>query len=722
MRIAAINKPMRTKIALISLFNIDFGVRYISSFLYSKGYSTNIISFGQIRLQAEVFFNNYILPKPLRRNACPPKDVDLFINLLQKLKPDLIGISVPSTSFITASILTQKIKEKFNLPVVWGGLHPTLCPEDCLQYADIVCIGEGEYPMLELAQKIEHKEDLTGINNLWIKREDGSIKKNDLRNLIQDLDSLPYPDFVNFGNKFLIDEGKIISDPMIISAYTKNEYPIMSSRGCHFSCSFCCNSVLKIIYKDKGPYLRRRTPENVVDELAYVRKNKPVLQLRFWDDVFTYDQDWIEKFCQLYTRKIALPFSCYTHPKYTDKRIIQMLARAGLGSVDIGIQSGSENFCKNRLKRYQSNEEVIDFANELKKLDIVPRYNLIMDNPFEEDSDFDITAELLLKLPRPYKAGVYSLCYFPRIELTNQAVKDGLITPKEIEGENNKALNNFYMCIDLAKDKKRFFWDTIMAMVVSGFFPEGLIRKCKHSKFLRYHPKFLLILLRLYLRISLFSPVAISDLLLEKIKEFNLVNVKHKFRHELLFNKNPRFFLSLAKLYLKANILRRGEIFIFCSSVVDNLERYAINTPLQTFKDETKIELLVFPEDSPHKINRSFFLKIRKKEPTRFLSSFKLRINIYSFGGVFVARKIKFGSWKINLEVDNNETDIKMDLQFPYLFFTLKGVRRAVVMKDKGKIMRKDLYIISFVLYDECLKRYTFKNNIIIHPDEISNS
>jgi len=345
-----------------------------------------------------------------------------------------------------------------------------------------------------------------------------------------------------------------------------------------------------------------------------------------------------------------------------------------------------------------------------------------MDNPYEKDSDFDSTAELLLKLPRPYKAELYSLCYFPKIELTNQAFKDRLITSKEIEGENNKALNNFYMCIDLAKDKRRFFWNTLIAMVVSGFFSEGLIKRCKRSKFMRHHPKFLLILLRLYLRISLFSPAPIFYFLLEKLRGLNLVNVTHKLRYESLFNKNPRFFHSLAKLYLKANILRRSEIFILCSSIVDVLERFKINTLPQFLKDETKIELLIFPEDSPHKTNRSFFLKIRNKEPTRSLSSLKIWVYIYSFGGVFVPKKITFGGWEIDLKIDDKETEIKMDLQFPYLFFTLKAIRQTATIKKTREIMEKGLYTISFVLYDECLKRYTLKNSIVVYLDEISNS
>ena len=244
-----------------------------------------------------------------------------------------------------------------------------------------------------------------------------------------------------------------------------------------------------------------------------------------------YDREWIERFCQLYIKKVSVPFTCCTHPKYTDKRIIQMLAEAGLRQLALGIQSGSESFCRDKFKREQSNEEIIEFANELKRLGIVPRYNVIMDNPYESDTDLDATAELLLRLPQTYIATVFSLCYLPKTELTNQALRDKLITEEDIEGKDNKVLNHFNMFIDLVKDKKHFFWDIIVAMAVSDFFSRRLIRRCKRSRFFRHHPRFLLSLVRLYLRISLISPIAFFEFLSKRQANADRITK--------LFNKAP---------------------------------------------------------------------------------------------------------------------------------------------------------------------------------------
>lgn len=705
---------MKPNITLISLFNIDLGIRYISSLLKSKGYSTDIILFKQLRIKLEHVCSNYISAKPLRQKACPDLEANLLINLLSKLKPDIIGLSVSSTSFIAASILTQKIKQKFSIPVVWGGIHPTLCPEDCLQYADIVCIGEGEYSMLELVQKLENKEEITSLNNLWIRKKDGSIEKNDVGNLIPDLNSLPYPDFVGSGNKFLIDEGIIIPDPPLFPCYAKNEYPIMSSRGCYFSCSFCCNSILRIIYKDRGSFVRRRTPENVIDELAYVRKNWEITRIRFWDDIFTYDQNWIERFCLLYIKKIALPFACYAHPKYTDSRIIKMLAEAGLATITIGIQSGSETLCRSRFERNQSNEKIFEFADTLKKFRILPQYDIIVDNPYESDSDSNATAELLLKLPQPYMAHFFSLCYFPKTNLTTQAVKDKLITEDQIEGRDNKALNNFHMFIDLAKNRGHLFWDIILAMAASDFFSKKFIRKIKENRFIRKYPKILLNFLRLYLKISMVLPKEI----------INAINVLKKkgeqkdiYQAKKLFSKNPKFFLGLAKLYLKIGVLGSEEIFFLCNSIVDAFERSATDTHHLFLEDKTKVELLIYPEDRHDKIKRSFFLKIRKGGA--FPSSLPLRLwaNLYSLENIYlsVSTEIRFGHWEMDFKIDDRETEIKVELQFPHLFFTLKGIRQEATRKFTNKIIEKGLYMLSFSLYDKFLKKASFKNCCVVY-------
>lgn len=712
---------MKTKIALISLFNIDFGIRYISSFLNSQGYPTYVISFGILRQKEKIMYNNYITSGLLHQEACPSRDADLLIKLLVSLSPDLVGISVPSTSLMTAITLTREMKKKLNVPVIWGGIHPTLCPEDCIKYADFVCVGEGELPVWELVQALEKGDETDSIKNLWIKRKDGSVEKNRLRDLIADLDSLPYPDFIIRGNKFLIDKGSLIHDPVIFTPHAKNTYSIMSSRGCHFSCSFCCNSVLKAIYNDLGSYLRRRSPGNVIDELSQVRKSREILEVRFWDDIFTYDQDWIHKFCNLYTKKIALPFTCYAHPRYTNKEIIRMLVKAGLHVVDIGIQSGSESFCRNRLNREQDNEEIINFTNMLQGFGIIARPNIIADNPYEDDRDFDSTAELLMRFPRPYRAEIYSLCYFPKTMMTNQALRDNLIEEKDVEGNSNKALNNFYMFISLAKDKKRYFWDIVIAMVVSGYFSARAIRRFKSRAFFKRYPGFLFSILKIYLVMSIFPYLGmiLCDFFRKKsISTHRCITVLSRF---------PNIFFKPLELY--TGVFRRNKMSMYFNSIINMRNRLIFDGKDAGLGNDNLFELCVYPKDSSDSSGKSFTMTIKPTtDDKRSPLSLSLLVNMHTFRDPDVLNK-ESGFWEINLEVSRDGCEMEISLLFPRLFFIENGVSREAVRRCSGNSLflpqersksantqdNGNLNALHFFVYDKSKKRYILKNNILVN-------
>ena len=107
--------------------------------------------------------------------------------------PDLIAFSFMTGNRDWAYATAMKIKQRFDTPIIFGGVHPTLFPEDIdFNYVDYLCIGEGEYPVLELMNGLEKGEDCSNIQNLWITKN-GSLVKNPLRDLIQDFDTLPLP-------------------------------------------------------------------------------------------------------------------------------------------------------------------------------------------------------------------------------------------------------------------------------------------------------------------------------------------------------------------------------------------------------------------------------------------------------------------------------------------------------------------------------------------------
>ena len=109
--------------------------------------------------------------------------------------PGLVAVSLTSGLFALTQELVCHVAAEYKLPAVLGGIHPTLCPEESLAAEGVmaVCVGEGEYPMLELCAALDANREPAGIASLWFRRGE-QIIRNPIRPLIENLDSLPFPD------------------------------------------------------------------------------------------------------------------------------------------------------------------------------------------------------------------------------------------------------------------------------------------------------------------------------------------------------------------------------------------------------------------------------------------------------------------------------------------------------------------------------------------------
>ena len=161
------------------------------------------------------------------------------------------------------------------MPIVFGGIHATSVPDRVLarDFADFVCRGEGEYPLLELVEALAAGAEDFPIPNIWYKK-DGRIVANEARPLIADLDSLPLPDKELFYRE---------------APYARKEYNLQTLRGCLNGCAYCHNGLERRLWQGKGEYLRRRSVDNVMAELIAAKKRYDFVTLKIWDEVFPYD-------------------------------------------------------------------------------------------------------------------------------------------------------------------------------------------------------------------------------------------------------------------------------------------------------------------------------------------------------------------------------------------------------------------------------------------------
>ncbi len=361
-------------------------------------------------------------------------------------KSDIVGISLLSSNFEEAIQLTKCLKNKLNVPIIWGGKHPSAMPELCLKYADIVAIGESEISIVELCRKIESGQDYYDVNGFWFKRN-RTIIRNPVGKILENLDDIPIKDPVS-DSHYVWDRDKntllVMSETLYDRFLEDNLYSsgkvyyTMTSRGCPFNCSYCFT--YKNIYKDQI-YSRRRSVENVIEELDRMRKRSSKVNLvAIADDEFmSAGIAYLQEFCKQYKQKIKLPFSCLFHPAAVNEEKLGLLVDAGLTSVQIGMQSASER----TLKLYQRNVSKKQTHRLIKLISkysssILPSYDFIIDNPYEQKQDIIDTIKFITQIPNPFTLNVYPLIFFPGTYLFEKAVADGLVDPQKVETYTKK--------------------------------------------------------------------------------------------------------------------------------------------------------------------------------------------------------------------------------------------------------------------------------------------
>ena len=399
------------KVFLLSLFpEIEYiGIRLLSACLKQEEHDVKIL----------------FLQKPSTEEYSKT-DLNEICELVAE--SDLIGISLTTNHFKNATMLTKEIQKKVNVPIIWGGIHPTIRPVECLDFADLVCIGEGEGPLIDLARKMEIGENYTEINGLWVKKN-GEIIKNNCRPIIQDLDSIPFPDY-DYSDHYVFAKHLRQMSYEILKESLDGKYSTMATRGCPFSCTFCVNNTLNKT-SDSPFKIRKRSNQNIIKELLEVRAKLPFIERILLEDdgFFIKASDDIKDFSEKYRDSIKLPLWVGgAYPTTINREKIKVLVDAGMESIRMGIQSGSNQVRKlyGRLYSNDKIEESHKIINEYKDV-LLPNYDIILDNPWEKQDDLVEGLELLSRLPAPFRLNLFSLTFFPETPLYYKAVAERII-------------------------------------------------------------------------------------------------------------------------------------------------------------------------------------------------------------------------------------------------------------------------------------------------------
>lgn len=334
------------RIAFVVAQDFNLGVGYILTYLKQRG--DEVLLFFDPCQGNRAYAQNNRLSRWLSVE-------DYNVEQIKNFNPDIIGISCITATFPWALHMADKLKEVSK--IVFGGVHPTLCPEDVPKEYDI-CVGDG----------IKYFGGEFDPDKMWCEREMFFEHLPPIHRKVQ----------------------------MFITSF-----------GCPFRCSFCNNHQLhrKII---------KRNPENCVAEIKHL-KDRGLKKVLFEDDIFTIDKKWLKSFLSLY-KELNLSFTCFGHPKYLNKEIIELLKDSGCQMIWLGIQSASEKLRRDILNRFETNDEIINTCKLIKKYGIKIMIDHIFGIPTETEEDIIFSYDFYKRL-KPDVVNCYELLYFPKAKI-----------------------------------------------------------------------------------------------------------------------------------------------------------------------------------------------------------------------------------------------------------------------------------------------------------------
>ena len=449
---------------------IPTGIATLSAVLKREGHEVDIFDWTFIKTESEnekplTANKGLYLPTPYTIENLvaddPVRSLDeAFEEKLRSFDPDLVAVSVMTGYFDDVTGLLNRVRP--SCPVVVGGVHSTISPEDALapDVVDFICVGEGEEFLLELCNRMENNMDYTGIRNLGYKRGK-QVKINKLRPFM-DMDELPDPDWELFDERHLFR-------PFMGHVYSGSFY--VMSRGCPGRCSYCVNGALRKRLRDCGRYFRYQSPGTTARQLANLKKKHGATWFKFADDsIMLLPKTYLEQLADA-LKPLNIMFGCSVRPETVTRHKVELLKSMGCVAASVGIESGNAIIRKEILNRNMSNEQIEKAIHLLQEFGIrVSTFNMI-GLPEEERKNVFETIRLNKQLGIP-AVNVYIVYPYPGTEIslnygTNFRDEKGKIIPvseaavfklskmprHEVEG----LLKTFNLYVDLPEE----MWQTI---------------------------------------------------------------------------------------------------------------------------------------------------------------------------------------------------------------------------------------------------------------------
>ncbi len=439
MKILLVNPPYR-RLRGVGAVYFPLGLGYLAAVLEKAGYEARICNGEAPRSQQECETNKQYKGGDFSHIRASHydylknlEDDNFFVwrqfrNTLAVFKPDLVGVSVRTPMLSSAIKINKFVKDwNKNCPIVWGGSHSTIMPEESmiLTEVDFLVYGEGEDTLLDLIRAIDGKGDFSKVNGLYYKTKEGRVIKNPSREYIKNLDDLPFP------ARYLAMEGEFYPAGAMRD--------LMASRGCPFFCSYCSAHSLW------GRNVRYRTIPNIIAEIKILKDRYNCDDLRFIDDNLTLNRPWIEKLCRtLIAERMGIKWGCLTRVNLIDEELLKLMVEAGCYRIDIGVESGSPRILK-MMKKNITLTDVLKGAKLLDKYAIEWTAFFITGFPYETKEDLLMTKRFMKKI-NPYRMVLSNFTPYPGTPDYETANQLGVL-PEKIDWGllDHNSPHNFFM-------------------------------------------------------------------------------------------------------------------------------------------------------------------------------------------------------------------------------------------------------------------------------------
>ena len=360
---------------------------------------------------------------------------DVMWKDLSNLKPDIMAISTTTGQHIRYLMLAREIKRCHpEIKIVFGGAHPTYFPEiaeeDCV---DFIIRGEGEISFLKLVKAIEL----------------GMEQEKPIEPLIEDLDTIPFPD-----RELIYKYPENYNNPI------KN---VFTSRGCPFSCTYCYLSAFRELYKDQR-VLRYRSIDNIMAECLELKEKYPTKFIFFADDEFAISNERLQEFSDKYKKEIRIPFHCQLRIDCLTEEKVKTLKEAGCYSITLAIESGNQVTRWVVLDKKITDKQIIKGVELLKKYDLRFRIENIIGLPGELIENALTTLKLNTRCGGTYNwVSLYQP--YPKTKLGELCKTMNLF-----DGKTDGFKGNFFEDTVLAINKKNEFINLQRLFAVFSFF------------------------------------------------------------------------------------------------------------------------------------------------------------------------------------------------------------------------------------------------------------